>query len=176
MSSFILTVLIIGGIAAAAAAMRSSAQRFAARKQRDGTWGPDGPLEPTDAPPGSGYPVSQYYLNKMVSELNEERFAADERARRANREAELAREGNAQRATVALKLSRNGQLVARISRADLSLLTEEVEADSAHPSRCFIDAATITALQGAGASEALLHVLRSAVGGGDGEDVEWTES
>jgi hypothetical protein len=69
----------------------------------------------------------------------------------------------------------NDQLIGTISPADLQVLIAVLEEESSEDRDYYIDAPTIDLLADGGASEALLNMLRLAVGTAEGIDVRWVE-
>jgi hypothetical protein len=69
----------------------------------------------------------------------------------------------------------NDQLIGSISPADLQVLIDVLEEESSEDRDYYIDAPTIDLLAEGGASEALLNMLRLALGTADGIDVRWVE-
>ena len=66
-----------------------------------------------------------------------------------------------------------GNTLGTISREELQFLVDQLEEESSHDTDYFIDQATIDLLTEAGASEALVSLLQSAVGTSDGIDIVW---
>ena len=64
--------------------------------------------------------------------------------------------------------------IGRISDADLQFLIDKLEEESSGDTDYWIDENTITFLQEEGASAELVSLLRSAIKGRDGVDLEWT--
>jgi hypothetical protein len=69
----------------------------------------------------------------------------------------------------------NDQLIGPISTADRQILIDVLEEESAQDRDYYIDAATIDLLAEGGASEAMLNMLRLALGTTDGLDIRWVE-
>jgi len=69
----------------------------------------------------------------------------------------------------------NNQLIGSISPADLQVLIDVLEEESSQDQDYYIGAPTIDLLAEGGASEALLNMLRIAVGSSEGVDVRWDE-
>jgi len=69
----------------------------------------------------------------------------------------------------------NDQLIGSISPADLQVLIDVLEEESSDDRDYYIDAPTIDMLAESGASEAMLNMLRLALGPADGIDVRWAE-
>jgi len=60
-----------------------------------------------------------------------------------------------------------------ITEADLKVLVDGLEEESAEDQDYFIDAATIGLLADGRATEHLVALLRKAIGSGDGVEVRW---
>jgi len=60
-----------------------------------------------------------------------------------------------------------------ITEADLKVLVDGLEEESAEDQDYFIDAATIDLLADGRATEHLVALLRKAIGSGDGVEVRW---
>jgi hypothetical protein len=69
----------------------------------------------------------------------------------------------------------NDQLIGPISAADRQVLIDVLEEESAQDRDYYIDAATIDLLAEGGASEAMLNMLRLALGTTEGLDIRWVE-
>jgi hypothetical protein len=69
----------------------------------------------------------------------------------------------------------NDQLIGSISPADRQVLIDVLEEESAQDQDYYIDAPTLDLLADGGASEAMLNMLRLALGTSDGIDVRWGE-
>ena len=67
------------------------------------------------------------------------------------------------------------QLIGPISPADLQVLIDVLEEESSEDRDYYIDVPTIDLLAQGGASEAMLRMLRLALGAADGIDVRWAE-
>jgi len=67
------------------------------------------------------------------------------------------------------------QLIGSISPADLQVLIDVLEEESSQDQDYYIDGPTIDLLAEGGASEAMLNMLRLAVGTSEGVDVRWAE-
>jgi hypothetical protein len=63
-----------------------------------------------------------------------------------------------------------------ISEADLKVLADALEEESSTDTDYFITPDTIELIGDGRASDHLLHVLRSAVGAGDGVEIRWERS
>jgi hypothetical protein len=64
-------------------------------------------------------------------------------------------------------------LIGAITEADLKVLADALEEESATDTDYFIDQATIDVIGDGRASDHLLNLLRNAVGSGDGVDIRW---
>jgi len=69
----------------------------------------------------------------------------------------------------------NDQLIGPISAEDRQVLIDVLEEESAQDRDYYIDAATIDLLADGGASEAMLNMLRLALGATEGLDIRWVE-
>jgi hypothetical protein len=69
----------------------------------------------------------------------------------------------------------NDQLIGPISTADRQVLIDVLEEESAEDRDYYIDLATIDLLAEGGASEAMLNMLRLALGTAEGLDIRWVE-
>ena len=69
----------------------------------------------------------------------------------------------------------NDQLIGAISPADLQVLIDVLEEESSEDRDYYIDAPTIDLLAQGGSSDAMLNMLRLALGTADGIDVRWVE-
>jgi hypothetical protein len=67
------------------------------------------------------------------------------------------------------------QLIGAISPADLQVLIDVLEEESQQDQDYYIDAPTIDLLAEGGASDALLNLLRLALGTSEGLDIRWAE-
>jgi hypothetical protein len=65
----------------------------------------------------------------------------------------------------------SGALLGDVSEDDARLLVDQLEEESIDDDDYFVDANTIDMLEAAGASEALVTLLKNAVGTSDGIDV-----
>jgi hypothetical protein len=65
------------------------------------------------------------------------------------------------------------QLIGSITENELQTLADALEEESADDQDYFIDSATIDLLGDGRATEHLLHLLRTAVGSGEGIEVRW---
>jgi hypothetical protein len=64
-------------------------------------------------------------------------------------------------------------LIGAITEADLKVLADALDEESATDNDYFIDQATIDVIGDGRASDHLLNLLRGAVGSGDGVDIRW---
>jgi hypothetical protein len=64
-------------------------------------------------------------------------------------------------------------LIGAITEADLKVLADSLDEESATDNDYFIDQATIDVIGDGRASDHLLNLLRSAVGSGDGVEIRW---
>jgi hypothetical protein len=69
----------------------------------------------------------------------------------------------------------NDQLIGAISAADLEVLIDVLEEESSEDRDYYIDPPTLDLLAQNGASEAMLNMLRLALGSTGGIDVRWGE-
>ena len=65
------------------------------------------------------------------------------------------------------------ELIGTITEADLKVLVDHLEEESAEDQDYYIDAATIDVIGDGQATEHLLAVLRKALGGADGVEIRW---
>ena len=65
------------------------------------------------------------------------------------------------------------QLIGSITEADLQVLVDALEEESAKDQDYYIDAATIDVLADGRATTHLVGLLRKAVGSSDGVDIRW---
>ena len=65
------------------------------------------------------------------------------------------------------------QLIGSITEADLAVLVDGLEEESADDQDYYIDAATIDLLGDGRATEHLLGLLRAAVGASEGVEIRW---
>jgi processive 1,2-diacylglycerol beta-glucosyltransferase len=65
------------------------------------------------------------------------------------------------------------QLIGSITDADLKVLIDALEEESATDQDYYINAATVDLLGDGRASDHLLHLLRSALGAKEGVEVRW---
>jgi hypothetical protein len=69
--------------------------------------------------------------------------------------------------------SETNQLIGSITENELQTLVDALEEESADDQDYFIDSATIDLLGDGRATDHLLHLLRTAVGAGEGIEVRW---
>lgn len=72
-----------------------------------------------------------------------------------------------------LYMKQNNALIGTVSESDLKVLIDQLEEEDQTDDDYFIDGPTIDLLEENGASEALVSMLRAAVGDGEGVDVSW---
>lgn len=72
-----------------------------------------------------------------------------------------------------LFLKDGNRLLGVVSDADVKLLVDELEETELADDDYFIDGPTVDILEAAGASGALVSLLRGAIGSSDGIDVRW---
>jgi hypothetical protein len=65
------------------------------------------------------------------------------------------------------------QLIGRITEADLQVLVDRLEEESAQDQDYYIDRATIDVIADGRATTHLVGLLRSALGSSDGVDLRW---
>ncbi|MDP1860091.1 MAG: hypothetical protein Q8K82_15555 [Gemmatimonadaceae bacterium] len=110
------------------------------------------------------------FAKDLQVELDRAQYQAERADLREARRA-AAEENENDRADVVLRFCRNNRYVGAVTSADEQVLREELEFNVSDPDRFFVDTATLAALEAAGASGALLAILRSSVGSGPGEDI-----
>ena len=69
----------------------------------------------------------------------------------------------------------DNQLIGSISPADLQVLIDVLEEESSEDRDYYIDAPTLDRPADGGASEAVLNMLRLALGTSEGIDVRWAD-
>ena len=74
-----------------------------------------------------------------------------------------------------LYLVATGQRIGSITRADLQVLIDALEEESAQDRDYYITAATIDLIADGRATEHLVGLLRTALGGSEGVDIRWAE-
>ena len=72
-----------------------------------------------------------------------------------------------------LFLQDSNRLLGEISDADVKILIDQLEEEDMADDDYFIDGATVSILEGAGASGALVQMLLGAIGDSEGIDVRW---
>ena len=65
------------------------------------------------------------------------------------------------------------QLLGNITEADLKILQDALEEESAQDQDYYITGATIDVIADGRATEHLVHLLRTALGAADGVDIRW---
>jgi hypothetical protein len=65
------------------------------------------------------------------------------------------------------------QRLGSVTDADLQVLIDKLEEESSEDDDYYIDAATIDYLADGRASDHLVHLLRNAVGSGEGVEIRW---
>jgi hypothetical protein len=65
------------------------------------------------------------------------------------------------------------ELLGSITEADLQVLRDSLEEESSHDQDYYIDAESIDVLGDGRATEHLMKLLRTALGGGEGVDIRW---
>jgi len=69
--------------------------------------------------------------------------------------------------------AQTNQVLGSITEADLQVLIDALEEESADDQDYYIDAATIDLIADGRATEHLVHLLRAALGGAEGVDIRW---
>jgi hypothetical protein len=77
---------------------------------------------------------------------------------------------------VTLKLKDSGKVLGKISDEEFQFLVDQLEEESEEDTDYYIDGATVDMLEEAGAPATLLSLLRGAISGEDGVEVEWARS
>jgi hypothetical protein len=77
---------------------------------------------------------------------------------------------------ITLSLKDSGALIGTIDEADLEVLVDQLEEESAEDTDYYMTTATIELLEQKGASARLVGLLKQAVGDAEGVDILWTES
>jgi hypothetical protein len=72
-----------------------------------------------------------------------------------------------------LFLKEGNRLLGVVSDADVKLLVDQLEETELADDDYFIDGATVSILEAAGASKGLVDLLLGAIGNSDGIDVRW---
>jgi hypothetical protein len=72
-----------------------------------------------------------------------------------------------------LILKDNNRFLGSISDADVKVLVDQLEEEDMADDDYFIDGATVSILESAGASSALVALLLGAIGDSEGIDVRW---
>jgi processive 1,2-diacylglycerol beta-glucosyltransferase len=79
-------------------------------------------------------------------------------------------------ASVQLNDLDSGLPLGSISDSDLQCLIDRLEEDASQPRSYYIDAPTVELLEQSGASADLVSLLRRAIGGRDGVQIQWTRA
>ena len=77
---------------------------------------------------------------------------------------------------ITLSLKDSGAPIGTIDEADLEVLVDQLEEESAEDTDYYMTTATIELLERKGASARLIGLLKRAVGDSEGVDIVWTES
>lgn len=72
-----------------------------------------------------------------------------------------------------LILKDGNRYLGAISDADVKVLIDELEEEDIADDDYFVDGATVSILEEAGASKALVDMLLAAIGDSDGIDIRW---
>jgi len=72
-----------------------------------------------------------------------------------------------------LLLKEGNRFLGAITDADVKVLIDELEEEDMEDDDYFIDGATVSILEAAGASAALVAILLTAIGDSEGIDVRW---
>jgi hypothetical protein len=72
-----------------------------------------------------------------------------------------------------LILKDSSRFLGTISDADVKVLVDELEEEDMADADYFIDAATVSILEEAGASKSLVDLLLGAIGDSDGVEIRW---
>lgn len=72
-----------------------------------------------------------------------------------------------------LLLKDSDRVLGNISDADVKVLIAELEEEDMADDDYFVDSATVSILEAAGASSALVDMLLAAIGDSDGIDIRW---
>jgi hypothetical protein len=72
-----------------------------------------------------------------------------------------------------LLLKDGNRYLGEVTDADVKLLIDELEETELADDDYFIDGATVDILDAAGASSALVSMLRAAIGNSEGIDIRW---
>jgi hypothetical protein len=67
----------------------------------------------------------------------------------------------------------SGALLGTVGDADIKVLVDQLEEEDLGDDDYFMDLDTVDILESAGASEALVKLLRDAIGDGEGIDIRW---
>jgi hypothetical protein len=75
---------------------------------------------------------------------------------------------------VTLREKESGQLLGRISDEELHFLVDQLEEESADDTDYYVDADTLEMLEEDGAPASLTTLLRNALAGREGLDIQWS--
>jgi processive 1,2-diacylglycerol beta-glucosyltransferase len=73
-----------------------------------------------------------------------------------------------------LYIEATNQVLGEVSEAELKVLFENLEEESAEDTDYYISQDTIDYLESRGADPRLVNMLRQAIGGSDGVDIRWS--
>jgi processive 1,2-diacylglycerol beta-glucosyltransferase len=73
-----------------------------------------------------------------------------------------------------LYIKESNQVLGEVSEAELKVLFENLEEESAEDTDYYITADTVDYLESRGADAKLVSMLRQAIGGSDGIDIRWS--
>lgn len=82
--------------------------------------------------------------------------------------------GEEKTAMIVLSLKGTGSLVGSITEEDFKFLADQLEEETEEDTDYFVTMATMEMLARAGASEELIEVLNTAVGGSEGVELSWS--
>jgi hypothetical protein len=77
---------------------------------------------------------------------------------------------------ITISMKDDGRAVGQISEQELQFLVDHFEEESSTDQDYFINGQTLDMLAQAGASAALIDLLRKALGGSDGADIVWART
>ncbi len=66
-----------------------------------------------------------------------------------------------------------GALLGTVSDADIKVLIDQLEEEDLGDDDYFMDLDTVDIIESAGASQAMVKLLRDAIGNGEGIDIRW---
>ena len=66
-----------------------------------------------------------------------------------------------------------GALLGTVSDADIKVLIDQLEEEDLGDDDYFMDLDTVDIIESAGASQAIVKLLRDAIGNGEGIDIRW---